>query len=1165
MAGVAAAYTLAGWGGLLLAYSEGVIPLIWPAAGVAFASLLLFGRKLWPGLWVGSFIVSLTIRYANETPGIDQADLLGAIGIASGVAAQALFGTWLVERHWGRPVKLAKLKDVAVFIALAGPASCIVGATVAAVLQQTTGPMPIDMVAASWFRAWSADVAGILLILPIALFAPLGNARVMWRGRLVRPLNKSMTVGLGVLLGAALAAWGVTNEIAYDRNMAAFVAMADDSEAALNHRLETYRQSLDGGAAVVDAVDHLTRADWLNFIDIIELDKLPGINGIGFIEPVKPGHEDAFVSQGRADGLPQFAIHPKTAGSKSAGPRSTANDLLVIKYIEPIALNLPAIGLDIGFEENRRAAAESARDTGEARITKHVTLVQDEQKTPGFLMLRPVYRRGIRVDSVSARRAALRGWVVAPFIASRFIDNLTSSQRALFTITVYDGVQVNPAAQIFSARSHQRTAAFSKTRTIPVMGQNWTVVWESTAEFESRAKTNEPLLVLGAGLALTLCFGGLLLSYARREAVISDQVQAKTRDQRQAMTALYESERRFGDLAGLSPGGIIRSDPFGFCIYVNDSWLKLTGLAASNALGAGWIMAIHEADRDAGHRAWQQAIDDQVEHRATFRFVHQDGSSRWADMITRPELAETGVLLGFISVAMDVTERMKMESALQSARRQAEAAVEAKSSFLANMSHEIRTPMNGVIGFTELILNSELTAEQRRHAQLIADSGRSMMHLLNDILDLSKVEAGQMKITSDPVNLHQLITGSITLMTALADDKGIALSYEIAPDMPKIICSDGLRLRQVLLNLLGNALKFTSQGSVVLRAKLAPGAPPRMLLEVADTGIGIARDRQTDIFNQFVQADASIARDHGGTGLGLTISSKLAQLLGGELTVASELGQGSTFGVSLPVIVAEAAEAAGAATRATQLDQRRGPRLPRCCRILLVEDHDINQILMTDMLHCMGIDVEVADNGAIAVELVKASAQRRNGFDLVLMDINMPVMNGIDAAGAIRAAGIGASALPIVALTANAFDDDIARCLAAGMQAHLTKPVSMQNLEKAIELWAKRSSDHAARISAMAIPVQSRRSLDRRYQERKLDTIKSVETLALGANFDAAQLEAVAAKLHKLAGTAGMFDEAELGECARALECDLRAADTENLASRVERALKTMRAATMAA
>ncbi len=1161
IAGLAAAYLAAGWAGLLLVPHEGHGLPIWPAAGIAIAGLMLLGRNLWPGIWIGAFAVNLVGNEAAFMPGTTVpvpatmvTQMVAALVLATAAAVQAIMAAWLIDRLLGTPIALKNFADVAKLIVLAGPVACIASAPVGIGLLWYWGSMPGPALLQGWMMWWGGDLLGILIVLPIALIAPWHTPKVFWKGAPITPLTLSMVLGLFALVAVTLTAWAVTKQIIYDRNLTAFSAMTDDSEVALRHRIEIYRRSLDGGAAVVDATDHVTREDWLNFIDMINVETLPGINGIGFIKPVDRNEEAAFLEESSADGAPPFAVHPV----------GTNDDLFVIKYLEPIAVNAKALGLDISFEENRREAAEISRDTGEARITKRITLVQDEAQTPGFLLLQPVYLRGVPLSSVDARREAFRGWVFAPFIASRFIEGLTSSQDELFTVKIYDGSIIDPEEQIFGGERRQ-DASFTISRTIPVEGQNWTLVWESTPTFETNVKTNEPAIVLGGGIALILCFGGLLRSYARREAVISAEVKQKTLAQEEALAALSESEHRFSDLARLSPAGIIRTDEFGFCIYANDSWLTIAGLDPANAMGSGWISAIHAEDRAQFHCEWLDAIDRQSEHRATFRFVHQDGTSRWADMMTRPEMTETGQARGFIAVALDVTESMELQSNLQAARRQAEAAVEAKSSFLANMSHEIRTPMNGVLGFTNLLLDSELSEEQQRQTQLIADSGRTMMRLLNDILDLSKADAGQMIMACEPINIRDVITGTITLMAALADSKGVALQGEIDDEVPMMIRGDELRIRQILMNLLGNALKFTSVGRVTLRARLEPGKSDRMVLEIEDTGIGIAKERQRAIFDEFEQADLTIARDHGGTGLGLAISRKLTQLMGGEMQVESVLGIGSVFRIHLPIVAFQDDQPQGERRFHPAREQRRAPRIPRCCRILLVEDHDINQILMKDMLHRLGMDVEIAENGAIAVDQVTASIQANHPFDLVLMDMNMPVMNGIEATCAIRSQGIEACDLPIVALTANAFAEDVGNCLAAGMQAHLTKPINSQKLEEAVTRWAKRSNDHAAPIPTASNQARSDIPLEERYRNEKQKTIECLEALLQQTELCADDLNSVAKKLHNLAGTAGMFGEEQLGELARTLEHDLRSGDAVDVRERIRIWLANLRAAEMVA
>ena len=394
----------------------------------------------------------------------------------------------------------------------------------------------------------------------------------------------------------------------------------------------------------------------------------------------------------------------------------------------------------------------------------------------------------------------------------------------------------------------------------------------------------------------------------------------------------------------------------------------------------------------------------------------------------------------------DLERRKRLETELVTARANAEAAAESKSSFLANMSHEIRTPMNGVLGFTDLLLSSKLDPEQRRQAQLIADSGKAMMRLLNDILDISRIEAGQIEIAPERVDLHHKLRNCAKLLQPAAAQKHIELECRIAPAVPQFVMIDGLRMRQVILNLLGNAVKFTHEGSVTLSADIRNGL---LEIRIADTGIGIPADRREAVFEQFVQAEQTTARRFGGTGLGLAISKSLAELMRGSLDFESEVGRGTTFTLRVPIREAE------------EKDRRDAPAAPfsgegTAAHILLAEDHDVNQELMQAMLARLGHRVTLVSDGAQAVAAVTAAVAQGSGFDLVLMDIQMPIMDGLAATHAIRAAGVGPEELPIVALTANAYADDIETCLAAGMQAHLAKPIRLGQLSTAIESWARR-------------------------------------------------------------------------------------------------------------
>ena len=492
-------------------------------------------------------------------------------------------------------------------------------------------------------------------------------------------------------------------------------------------------------------------------------------------------------------------------------------------------------------------------------------------------------------------------------------------------------------------------------------------------------------------------------------------------------------------------------------------------------------------------------------------------------------LAETNEAL-----ERDISIRKTLEQYLDAARIRAEVAGRAKTNFLANMSHEIRTPMNGVVGFTDLLLASSLTPEQRRQTELIADSGRAMMRLLNDTLDLSKVEAGQMKVSTEAFDLPHALGACTKLMAPAIEQRGISFQCEFADDLPKIVFGDGLRLRQIVLNLLGNASKFTLEGKVCFSVRRVDHGGRTMIeIDVEDTGIGIAPEHQGTIFDHFVQADAEIAPRFGGTGLGLAISSQLAKLMGGNLVLQSELGKGSRFRLSLPLRLPSANVALPPVQTPSEPDARPSPRGMDTVRVLVAEDHDVNQLLMMEMLAHLGINAELAENGGQAVDMVMAAASAGEPFSLVLMDMQMPHVDGCEATLRLRANGFGPARLPIIALTANAYADDIAACLNAGMQAHLSKPIKTTELDIAIQRWAARPAPAEQR------PAGAERfspQLRERYAARRQELIVTLMTIAGGDRITDGDANHLLDMLHKFAGSAEMFGDGILGGHARSLE-----------------------------
>ncbi|UOF00874.1 response regulator [Bdellovibrio reynosensis] len=508
-----------------------------------------------------------------------------------------------------------------------------------------------------------------------------------------------------------------------------------------------------------------------------------------------------------------------------------------------------------------------------------------------------------------------------------------------------------------------------------------------------------------------------------------------------------ESLKRYRNLANAIPHVVWRAKADGGMEYFNEFWSSYTGFSQEASVGSGWQLAMHHDDLKNFLKLWLGAMTEGCAFESECRIIDKDGNYRWFWIKAVAELNSAGQIMNWLGTCTDIHDRKMTEIRLVTAEREAKAANRAKTSFLANMSHEIRTPMNVILGFTELMLDSNQTHEKR--TQCIHTVQRNAGHLLkiiDEILDISKVESGMMTIENIDVNFATLLSDTNALMQLPAKDRGIELKFNLRSPIPRFIKCDPTRLRQIMNNLIGNAIKFTPHGSVTISVEWLPdqGQNGRSLLHihVIDTGVGIKPENVERLFKPFVQEDASTTRKFGGTGLGLSLSRELARALGGDIKlIASESGKGSHFMIEIETTSTK--EAPFLENLEFNISSRGGKSIKMDNRlhgmkILLVEDVADNQALMLHFLNIAGADVEIASDGIEAIE--KASS---NYYDVILMDVQMPHIDGYEATRQLRDKGYDGL---IIALTAHALPEEKDRSIEAGCDEHITKPIQFNEL-----------------------------------------------------------------------------------------------------------------------
>ena len=946
-------------------------------------------------------------------------------------------------------------------------------------------------------------------------------------------------IATGLITGIAAYLWQVhQNRVdATER----FAALAKRVTQGIVERMHRYEYGLRGARGVVVAADGAaSRVAFARYASSRQIDReFPGARGFGIILRVRAEQEPDFTANRRRE-IPDFSIRAMTAHT---------GDRFVITYVEPIERNREAIGLDIASEAARRDAALRAARTLETTMTAPITLVQASGKKSGGLLLLLAIRRGDTSPPGRDLDANLVGWSYAPLLIEDILKGLDAEDDH-FALSLHD-LDHDRAAAFYATgvTAKLSTSVEPQHADIPLYGRRWAAEIRATESFVQSLHQPSPLREGTEGLLLGGVFAALLATVA--------QLVDRTRGQR------LEQARRAAIVAG-SNDAIVVQTLDGTITDWNDGAARLFGFTREEACGrtaTALLLPPDLADEDRALRA-TVAEGGRVQVFDTVRRA-RDGTLIPVSITASPIHDDAGIVVGSAKILRDVREskaaeqRMRELNAsledqvrertalLDEAMQEARDANAAKSRFLANISHEIRTPMNAVIGLTHMLERTRLDDDQAGMLKRIRTAGKALMALLNDVLDLSKIEAGEMPIEVVPFRLQDVIDEVWDIVSVSAEQRNIKFSVRVAGPVPGPLLGDSTRLAQILLNLLSNVIKFTSDGQVDLDIQMHPVDPKGRVavrFSVVDTGIGIPPEVQARLFQPFVQADASTTRRFGGTGLGLSIVRQLTQMLGGRIELKSQPGQGSTFVVDLTF---PAAAAENPAQAPAPLQGCATPVTGKC--VLVVDDNALNREVADRILRDIGATVVHAANGRQALEQLSIHGNR---IKAVLMDVQMPVMDGREATRHIRKLAAFTD-LPVVGLTAGVSSEERKLAAEAGMDAVVGKPFDPAVLTAVLSrLLGRPGQIEEASIASLPAPdwpdvpgIDRHSSFERLKGDRSLfvrmlgslvEKLATTRQLALSSSVQ--EMQAHAAMLHDIKGMAGTLGASELASATARAE-----------------------------
>ena len=1028
--GVFVSYAVLGWAALRLAIPSGYASPLFPGAGLALVAVLLYGWRAAAAVLLASFAINwLVVSPAGAAPLIAFA-VPTALGI--GAALQALAGAALVRRFVRQPVTLSEPRDIAAFFGYGAFVACLVSATVATTTLALSGVLGADQLAFNWLTWWVGDSLGTLIAAPIVLTL-VGQPRAEWAPR-------RLTVGLALTLATALTAAMFLLLARWDdeRLRSNFSREAVSAATSLSVRLTEPLHALEALRGVYLASDDVTPHEMRRAAKAW-LEGPSQLQALGFIERVPRTDIAAFETRQRAAGSADFRVFDRTDPGVAAAQAEP--EVMALKYIEPLTGNAAALGVNVMSIPAARAALEAAIRTDQPAATAGFTLTQNARgnEQTGVVIYHAIYAG--TPTTVDERVAATRG---AVFATLRMQDTLRAVRDEVphyLKVCVVDTDAMAERRRLFGPPGcESESAGLLHVRSMAFAGRQWDLrVYANPADLPGARDSNAWLFSV-VGMLAAAVLGALLLTVTGRtrriEAAVAERTAAlvqEVREREQAEAAMRESEQRFRNIFNNVPIGVCYTDLRGNVKQTNPRFCELVGYSADELLAMRASDFTHPDDFEQDIELTRGLLRGEFPiYRRQKRYI--DKSGRIFPVQTTVTLLrdEAGNPRRVVGAVEDITEHLQLAEA-ERAREAAEASNRAKSDFLSRMSHELRTPLNAMLGFAQLLELDQrhpLSQSQRPWVSQIQGAGWHLLEMINDVLDLSRIESGNLRLDPATLELPGLLAATLTMIEGEAEKREITVSQELAADALRMK-GDATRVKQILTNLLSNAVKYNIEQGRIHVASRRDGEVVE--ITITDTGLGMTADQMGELFQPFNRLGRERSQQEG-TGIGLVISQRLAELMGGTLRARSSAGVGSSFILTLPA--AESDEPAMLSDDPITASRRYHRRV-----VHYVEDNETNVEVMRGVLaQRPQVRMDVSLTGLDGVAAIRARKP-----DVVLLDMHLPDISGMEVMRQLKA-DPSTAGIPVVIVSADALVAQIDAALDAGAHRYLTKPVSVNEL-----------------------------------------------------------------------------------------------------------------------